>query len=198
MPTFSQLAKGMRARRRVKLPLPGAHVDTQTGEWVGPTDELDVRPLRSDEYAEVLAGARRYAVEHGLAEPTDEDELYQRGRQLHTLAIACLDRDSPVDTPRPYFDGGVKQIDASDLLTPEVLAYLERQQELVQDESNPLLKSVSPAEFMDVVARVAEGDLGFFVNSRPGTLWIFMRTLASLHLNARTRSAQSSSSPEPH
>lgn len=198
MASFSTLAKGMRARKRVPLPLPGAHVDPETGKWVGPTIELDVRPLRNDEHASVLAGARAYAVEHGIAEPIDGDELYQQGKILHTLAVACLDVDSSETDPKPFFDGGVKQIVESDLLTPEVLSYLFLQQELVQDDANPLHKGIAPQDFVNAVMQVAGGGLDFFVNSRPGTLWSFMRTLASLHLNAQTRSAHSSSQPEPH
>ena len=198
MGSFSSLAKGMRTRKRVQLPLPGAHVDSETGKWVGPTVDLDVRPLRNDEHAAVLAGARAYAIEHGIAEPTDGDELYQQGKILHTIAIAYLDVDSTDGDPKPFFDGGVKQIVESDLLTPEVLGYLCMQQELVQDEANPLLKGIAPQDFVNAVMQVAGGGLDFFVNSRPGTLWSFMRTLASLHLSARTPSAQSSSQPEPH
>lgn len=197
MATFSEVAQGARARRRIKLPLPGAQVDSESGEWIGPTDELDVRVLRDDEYTDVLAKALAFAKSKGLDAPQDGDALYERGKMLHTLAIACIDKDSSKDAPAPYFDGGWEQIHKSEVMTPEVVGYLFLQQQLFQDEASPLNKTLGPAEFMAAAIATAGGNMAFFVNSRPGTLWSFTRILASLHIASLARSSASSEPSEP-
>lgn len=199
MPKFSSIVAGPRARKRVVLPLPGAACDGETGKWDGPTVDVDVRTVRADEHDKVLASARRYAIENGVAEPSDGDELFERGRILHTLAIACVDVDSPVDAPAPFFDGGVEQILSSESLTPEVLAYLYEQQAIFQDESSPLMKTQSPVEFTAALMATAEGDMSFFVYSRPGLRWSFTHTMAKLLAESMKRASRSSSdsSSEP-
>ena len=194
MAKFSEVAAGTRARRRIKLPLPGAQVDTETGGWVGPTAELDVRVLRDDEYSEVLALALAFAKKRGLENPEDGDALYERGKMLHTLAVACLDMASPVEAPEPYFDGGWEQITKSECMTPEVVGYLYLQQQLFQDEVNPLLVSLPTATLIGAAIKTAGGDLSFFVNSRPGVQWSFLRTLAN-HLVASLAVSSPSSQP---
>lgn len=201
MPTFSSIVAGPRARKRVTLPLPGSRFDVDAGKWEGPTIDVDMRPLRADEYDAALAGARDYAVSRGLAEPTDGDDLFDRGKMAHTLALACVDVDSPLDSPRPFFDGGVEQILTSEALTPEVLAYLYEQQQLVQDDASPLRKNLSPAEFTTAVLATAAGDMSFFVCMRPGTQWSFTRSLASLLAESMRHglpsSSASSTEPQP-
>lgn len=197
MPKFSEVVAGVRARRAVKLPLPGAMVDGETGEWTGPVVDLDVRALRDDEYAEVLQHALAFARKRGLESPEDGDALYERGKMLHTLAIACLDKDSPHDNPQPYFDRGWEQIHKSEVMTPEVIAYLYLQQQLFQEEVNPLLKTLSPAEFLGAAIKTAGGDMSFFVNSRPAVLWSFTRTLASRLIASLANSSPSSQPSEP-
>lgn len=201
MARFSQVVAGARARKRIKLPLPGAHVDPETGEWIPPQGrplpELDVRALREDEHDEVLAQALAYARRKGVAAPEDGEALYERGKILYTLAIACLDPESTADAPAPFFDGGVEQIVGSEIMTPEVVGYLYLQQQLHQDDVSPLKKDMTPAEFMSAAVTTAKGSMSFFVNSRPGMQWSFLRILASLHVDSLGRSSPSSSSSEP-
>lgn len=191
MSKFSALTLGPRFRKAISLPLPGARVDPETGKWVGPTDELHVRALRDDEYADVLERALAFAREKGLEEPEDGDPIYERGKMVHTLAIACLDKDSPDSKPETYFDTW-KQVHTSEIMTPEVVGYLYFQQQMVQEEASPLIKGLSPEEFLAAVLKTAQGDISFFVNSRPGVLWTFTRTLASQLLASQTRSSSTS------
>jgi hypothetical protein len=202
---FSTVIQGIRARKSIKLPLPGAHVDAETGQWVGPTVDLDVRALRDDEHTDVLAFALQFARKNGLEEPGDGDPLYEKGRMLKTLALACVDTDSPKDDPKPFFDGivdgqdvgAVAQIQKSEIMTPEVTAYLFMQQELLQDEVNPLLKTMTPVEFMAAAIKTAGGDQSFFVNSRPGMRWSFLRTSVRQLLASQNLSSSFSTSSEP-
>jgi len=195
---FSDVTAGVRARKPIKLPLPGALVNSETGEWEGPTAVLDVRALRDDEYTDVLKEARAFAVSKGLESPENGDDLYEQGKMLHTLAIACIDTDSPKEDPQPYFDRGWEQIHSSEMMTPEIREYLYLQQQLWQDEVNPLLGSMSDAEFLAAAIKTAGGNQSFFVNSRPGTLWNFMRiTARQLLASQQLSSVFSTSSPPP-
>jgi len=198
---YSSIIQGPRLRKTIDLPRPGASVDPETGAWCGPTLKLDVRPLRPDEHDAVIAKARAYAIANGSTDPGEDDELYQRGKMLHTLAIACVDVDSPANDPQPFFDGGVTQLLSSEELTPEVLAYLYEHQQIHQDECSPLLKKQTPAEFAAAVMRTAQGengDMSFFVSSRPGMRWSFTLSMARLLASSMTLASLSSSPSEPH
>lgn len=197
MGKFSTVVQGTRARKPIKLPLPGAQYNIDKDEWVGPTDELVVRALRDDEHADVVAEARAFAIKRGLENPEDGDPLYEKGKMLHTLTIACLDKDSPIEKSEPYFDGGWEQIHKAENLTPEVIAYLYFQQQLWQDEVNPLNKSLTDTQFMAAAIKTAQGDMSFFVNSRRGIQWSFMRTLASQLVALHASSLQSLPPSEP-
>ena len=197
MAKFSDVAAGARARRSIRLPLPGAQLDAESGAWLGPTAALDVRVLRNDEHTDILRDALAFARKRGLETPEDGDPLYEQGKMLHTLAVACIDCDSPKDAPQPYFDGGWEQIHASEVLSPEVLHYLYLQQQIFQDEVSPLLKGMSPMEFMAAAIKTAAGDMSFFVNSRPGMQWSFTRTLARQLLASQSLSSTFSTSSEP-
>jgi hypothetical protein len=200
MGKYSSIVQGPRARKTIDLPRPGAVVNMETGAWRGPTIKLDVRPLRGDEHDQVLADAKKYAEKLGSTDPTEGEELFERGRLLHTLAIACVDTDSPVDAPQPFFDGGVEQILTADELTPEVLAYLYEHQQLWQDEVSPLVKSMTPAEFATAVVRTASGengDMSFFVSARPGMRWSFTLSMAKLLAASTLLASLSTSDSEP-
>jgi hypothetical protein len=194
---FSNVLQGPRARKPIKLPLPGAQVDPETGEWIGPTADLDVRPLREDEYTGVLKEALAFARKNGLTEPGEGDPLYEQGMMIHTLAVTCIDRESPKEDPQPFFDGGWEQIFKSEVISPEVLHYLYNQQQLWQDEVSPLLKTMNQVEFIAAAIKVAGGDQSFFVCTRPGMLWSFMHTLAKQLHDSLLRNSVCSKCSEP-
>ncbi len=193
MAKFSEVVQGARARRRIKLPLPGAQVDGETGQWTGPTAELDIRVLRDDEYIEVLTSALAFARKRGLDRPEDGDPLYERGRMLHTLAITCLDWEK---ADEPFFTGW-EEITKSEVMTPEVVGYLYLQQQIFQDEISPLNKGMTPGEFYAAAVKTAGGDLSFFVNSRPGMQWTFVRFLASQLIALHAANSPFTPSSEP-
>lgn len=192
------MVQGTRARKPIKLPLPGALVNGENGEWEGPTAVLDLRVLRDDELTLILREARAFAKANGLDAPEDGDALYEQGKMLHTLAVCCIDHDSPKESPIPYFDGGWEQIHTSEILTPEIREYLYLQQQMWQDEVNPLLGTLSDSEFLAAAIKTAGGNQSFFVNSRPGWLWSFTRIMARQLLASRSlSSAYSTFSPQP-
>lgn len=196
MAKFSSLVQGPRARKPVTMPLLGARFDAETGKWEGPHVELDLRPLRPDEHDKVLAEARKYAISLGVAEPAPGDDLFESGKMLHTLAIACVDRESPPHAPAPFFDGGVPGILEADSLIPEILCSLYDQQQAFQYEVNPLRKNMTPAEFTATVMRMAkDGDeeIGFFGCMVPGMLWSFTHSMAKLLAPSMMRASLSTS-----
>ncbi len=203
MPSYSSITQGTRLRKRVTLPRPGAVLDLETGKWKGPTFELDVRALRIDEADKVEAQARAYAK--GLTSDIEStDDLVDRGRKLHTIALAYIDADSPADAPVPAFDGGVEQIAASEELTQELIEFLYEQQQIWQDETNPLVAKMRPQDFVNAVVRTAtgeDGDMSFFVSSRPGMRWSFALSMARLLATSQTLKSLSgmdtTGSPEP-
>jgi hypothetical protein len=200
MAKYASIVQGPRARKTIELPRPGATFDAETATWKGPTVKLDVRALRGDEHDRVLSDARAYAKKLGAENPVEGDELFERGRIVHTLAIACIDTDSPKDAPAPFFEGGVEEILGADELTPELIAYLYEQQQIHQDEVSPLLKSMSPAEFAVAVMQTAageNGDMSFFVSSRPGMRWSFTLSMAKLLASSTMLASLSSSGSEP-
>ena len=198
MPKFSEVAAGVRARRPATLPLPGAVPDGETGGWTGPTVPLHLRALAEPEYDDVLEFALKFAKKRGLENPEDGDAIYERGKMLQTLAFACINADSPEEDPQPFFDEGVPQILArTDVMTPEVIAYLYEHQQIMQEVVSPLRKDMTPSEFMIAAAETAKGNLAFFVNTRPGMRWTFVRILASRYIDSLANRSPSTPSSEP-
>jgi len=150
MTRYGQIKKGVRARKRIELPM-----------MDGSVVACDVVPLLSSGDAEILAGARAFAIARGVAEPKDGEPLYELGRWVHTIALGCVDPDSPAHAPQPFFDGGVEQIlDPKDGLDRDRIALLYVEQELWQDQCAPSPKGMGAGEFLAQVlahAGVPEG-----------------------------------------
>lgn len=199
MATFGQLAKGTRARKTIKLGLGRARINAETGEWEtaegGVIAELDIRPLNPIETSTVVEKARAFAISKGVADPHDGDELYDDAKILHTLVLACLDKDKA--DPTPFFEGGFEQLHGTELLLPDHIGYLYEHQQLWQDECSPRFTRQTPGQFMAAVVSMAGGDASFFVGARPGMRWDSMRTLAAAYLNLMTLTSPSTSDSSP-
>lgn len=189
---FSDIVRGERRRKTITLPLQGATL-SETGEWEGPTVKLDVVALKSDEYTDVVVGARAYATAKGAPE---DDELLERGRHLHTLFTACLDADHPAPAEVRFFQS-IEEIDKSPNLGPELIAFLYEEQQFWQDEVNPLRKNLSPEQFVAGIAETARGNIGFFARMRPAMQWSFTHSMAKLLAASMKPVSQPSSSSEP-
>ena len=180
---FATVQKGIRAERRVTLP----------GFEGAPA--LLLRPLNGLEEEDVLRQAFEYARRPGNEKPDASDELYELGVMLHTLAISCLDTDSPQDARTAFFDGGIDQIRLE--LPRDTIHYLYQQHSLWQDECSPYVRRLSLDEVYAKALEVASSeDDSPFTSLSPATRWIFTRTLATLLLDSRElKSASGAPSP---
>lgn len=219
---FSQIAKGTRAVRQVELPLVNmpcpmvpdlpelaeqrardlaawqAARAAQPGQAppVAPdaTVMVGLRVLRGDEQLDVLEKARALAVQRH-AEPKDGDPIYDLGRALYTLELACVDPDATdPDAPEARFFDSADQILKSEHIGRDGIAYLYECQELWQDECSPQALKLSPERFEQLVDEVAgSATLDPLVRLRPGTRAIFTRTLAALLRSLQQDKSRSSS-----
>jgi hypothetical protein len=192
---FSSILNEPRKRKTITLPLPGAQ-QTDDGTWEGPTVKVDVRALTGIEPDTVHTLAVDYAKKRSGGGELDQD-LVESGRIIHTLILACIDTDSPPESPQPFFDTGVEGIENSNVLLPELKQYLYEQQQLHQDETNPLVGTQTPEQFAAAVVATAQGDMSFFVCMRPGMLWSFTHSMASLLMPLMLQGSQPSSPSEP-
>lgn len=151
---FSQIDRGTRAERIVEVELSRGKA------------KIALRPLTGMEESQVYAGAREFAKQHhGDAKPGDPQ--YELGIAVHTLAVGCLDVDSPPDTRTPFFDGGPEQI-LTDLAREEI-AYLYERHELWQDECSPTVSKLSATDMLaELIKQVEAEDDDPFVRLRPG------------------------------
>lgn len=156
---FSSLGKGQRARKPFALPMPD-----------GTTVEVALVPLLSAQDAEIATRAREYALSQG-GKPEDGDPHYEIGMRVHTIALAVIDKDSPLDKPEPFFDGGAAQIlDPDNGLDRDRIALLFEAQHAVQDEHAPRRGKMTYAEYLENVlthAELEEGDDLPFERWRP-------------------------------
>lgn len=146
MAKFGDIKKGTLARRVVELPLVGGGVTT-----------VAVVPLMPETEAEILRDAKAYAKAYGVEDPKDGDPHYALGIQIHTIAKACVDPDSPENAPEPFFEGGVSQItDRTHGLIRQQIALLYEAQCAWQDELSPGPKGRDPGLYFAVLMQARE------------------------------------------
>jgi hypothetical protein len=212
MGRFSDIQKGKRAWRIVPFPMPNtrcpllldlpeleaqrtadaAERATQAGgnAPVAPDDEapalVALVVLTGDEDDEVLAQARAHAITRGLSDPKPGDPIFDLSVMVHTLRIGCVDPDSPVDSPVPFF-ASAEQIRKN--LSRDQIVHLHAQHEHWQDECSPRAKKFeSENHFLGWVIQTAESESpsDFFDLLGPALLWRSVRTLAKQHLSLLT------------
>jgi hypothetical protein len=179
---FSALKKGRRARKLVRL---------RVGEE---TAEFDVRVLGNDDDIEIASEAVRLSKEKGLLDPAPGTEVYDRFERAVTVFLACVDHDSPETAPAPYF-ASVDEVLTDHALTRDHIAMIVEEQARFQSESSPRPRSMSTADYVRLIAKCAEGDIGPFAETAPGLQWSFVRRMASQLLASQTPKSPSSSSP---
>jgi hypothetical protein len=195
MATFGQIAKGKRARKRITFPLlAGTSADGAADARV----EVDLVVLTGIEEADVLAKARTFAKERGVDDPRDGQPIYDLAQWVHTLAIACVDPDSPEDAPRPFFEGGAAQILGSELLGRDVISYLYEHQQAWQDQVSPRARTIGPAELVAHVVEIAASeDPTPFLRLAPVLRWSLHRSMAVALLSSPMLKSLLSSDCEP-
>jgi len=180
MARFQDIAKGKRARRATTLSIGEASV------------ALEVRVLGPDEDLAIAAAALSGAKARGSVDPGRGEPLYEALFRAHTLALACVDKDSPADAPAPFFSS-VEEILTSEDLTRDHIAWLFEEQERWQDECSPRQKTLTTAQYIATVARLAEGDDLPFIKLSPGAQVSFVRSTAKQLWSSLVASSPSSS-----
>lgn len=208
MPTFSQVAKGTRARKSVPFPMANTrcelladlpelteqrardHVAWQAAQAgqappVAPDAEIlvDLRVLTGAEESLVLQKARAYAIERGVESPKDGEPLYELAKMAETLALGVLDHESAEDAPRVFFDGGAPQV--LDAVDGDRIAFLYARWELWQGECSPRIGTMSGEQFYSQMVKVTVSDDDLpFLQMSPASQWVFVRTLGALCLSS--------------
>lgn len=190
MPTWQQIRKGTRARRRVQLLLSEGPLPVQLGDGgrlqIAPPDagslvQIDLRPLTSGEQTEVLARARADAVAKGVPDPKADNPIYGLCEQEHTLLLCCVDPDSPENAPRPLF-ASIDEIRGDPQLGQDRIAYLFELWQRYQDECSPRYRRMALDEILATMLLLAgeEEDEArrFFESLGPALQWTCTRTLA--------------------
>lgn len=157
MAKYSAMVLGTRAERKIDFP--------------GTETKLAVRPLTGLEVSAAYEKAAEYAK-------ATEGALFGMAQMAASIAIACLDIDSPPNARLPFFDGGFQQAMGLDY---EVIAYLYEHLASWQAHCSPYATKVPFSELMALVdAEVESDDDSFFLQLAPVTRWSFTHTLACL------------------
>jgi hypothetical protein len=101
--------------------------------------------LSSEASTKIAEGAREYAKARGVADPKPEDVLFLRGKWAHTILLAAVDPDSPLDSPEPYFDN-VARIER--MLDDAAQVHVVQEQKDFQDEHAPAGEGCTPEQFV--------------------------------------------------
>ena len=167
---FSQLAKGIRAEKQVSFRYGGKDIPTL------------LRPLTQGEEIDVIAKASKAAQRDGVKEPKPGDPIYEAHAMAETLALACLDPDSPADARMPTFDGGPKDLLDMDR---DAVAMLFEQQAMWQQECSPAIHTTGTKDLFKLAEEVSEQGDPFAYAALPlVTRWLLQRFTAALLCNS--------------
>ncbi len=197
MPTFSTIIKGTRAVKVIDFPADNTRCalladlpelaaqraqDAQAAarpEQATPEAQpkIGLRVLTGIETAECLHKAREFAISKGVASPAAGDPIYDLGIMVHTLAIGCVDPDSPESSRALFFDGGASQI--LEGLDQDRIAFLYARHEIWQDECSPqALRLTTQDAYAHIVKVTVSDDDTVFTQMRPGLAWTLFRFMA--------------------
>lgn len=165
---FSNAVVGTRAERPVSFQIRG-------------TDHaFAIRPLTAAEDALALEYATAYAQDHKAESARPGNPLFDLGYMLHTLALACMDVDSPAASREPFWTNAAE---IEGVLGPEDIAFLHARVEAWQAECSPTRSAMSGAELVGHLIKIAEDDSDLpFSQLRPGLASILLRTTARVLL----------------
>lgn len=164
---LAQIAKGTRARE----PLTFTLLDGQTAA-------CDLRVLSGEDDDRILAAAVEHAKKLG-GEAKDGDPIFAHALNCETVAVACVDNESPVDKPEPFFASADEVRSALD--RDRIIIIAEKQRAL-QSKTSPLRKELSKEEYFLTITQLAaaeEGDELPFSNWGRSLLESFTHSMAS-------------------
>jgi hypothetical protein len=183
------IVQGIRARRTVKLPLPG-----------GTTIDVAVRPLTGGEMGRAQAEARAYALDEmtragggdrPIPEPKEGDRLFDLGFMVAVLAIACSDPDHPEVAFFENREEILRELDADRIVR------LYEEQQTWQDHCAPSPMGKTSDQFMAMIVSLAaepeDAPESPFDRWPPSTRRAWARTTSKLCLSLLTLSSPSSS-----
>lgn len=142
MSKFASIIKGTANVLRVDLQLPN----------IAESIAVHVRPLNAWEDAQVLEKARAFAVERGLAKPTDVDDLYVLGVWANTLLIACQD-----ESGEAFFASADEILKGLDR---DRISYLYEQQQRAQEDAGFRKDRMTPGEMLAAIHELATKEVG--------------------------------------
>lgn len=207
MSKLSSILKGHRAIKKVALPLVNvsSFVNPDVPELVAQREsdatangepanqseiQVGLRVITLNELATIYQKAGDFARERGVKEPNETDPIYALGQAIYTCAIACVDPDSDVKDPEPFFgtrgdlESAARELLDSVHIGRDGIAYLAEQHENWQDACNPQANRVSPSVFYDLIVKMADDNpdkaLETFLALRPGMRLRFMTFMAKL------------------
>lgn len=190
---FSSITKGTRAELKTALPPP---------DGAGEAVPCVIRALNGTEEDLALSRAREHAKAQGIADPKVGEPIYDLALMVETIAIGCLDPDSPEAAREPLFDGGAPQVRTA--YGREAISFAYEQQQEWQDEVSPSIKKLDPKGYIDALFRLGganeEDARAFFIRSGPGLRWSLLRTMALqlvTSLTARSESGSNSAAATP-
>lgn len=174
--SFTDILRGAKARKPVAFPRPSITAALLSKE---PTEEVlvDLMPISGEEEAGVLSRARAFAVERGVVDPKPNDPIYDLGLMVETLAVGCIDHESPADAPARFF---ASADEIRTYLDRERIVYLYELHALWQDELAPLGRTLSEDEYYKAVLKLADAEDPSlpFAMYRPAILGNFMLSMA--------------------
>jgi len=183
MSRLADIARGVRARKTVDLPLPGLDEPVKVA----------VRPLNGLELSDVLAKAHAFAEQKGRKDAKPGDRILDMGEMAATLSIGAEDSDKPGVPFFASFDE-VLELDA------ESIALLYEEQQAWQEHCAPRRNRMSGPEYWTLLFRAAAteegGEENPFAGLRRTLLESFALTTARQLSNALMRSSPSSSANE--
>lgn len=187
LPDIPELAE-QRARDQAAASPGGAPPDA-------PVPEVGLRVLTGAELRTVAEKARDFAKQQ-QGKVDEDDPLYQLGRSVYTLALACVDPSSDPKNPTPFFgepgdiESAAREIQESVHLSRDGISYLAQAQDLWEDMCNPQAVKVSGERFSQLVSELSQdADARRFLALGPALRWSLMRTMAVLLVNLQSSSS---------
>ena len=150
------------------------------------------RPLDGEEEATVLERATEFARVRKADECKPGNPLFDYGQMVHSLALAAIDVDSPVEKREPYFDGGEADVLAA--FGQEEVAFLYARYDFWQGECSPTRRQMTPKELLTTIIDIARSETDLpFSSMRPSMQLLCLRSMARLLLNSQDLSSLSTS-----
>ncbi|HEY1956694.1 MAG TPA: hypothetical protein VGH28_13835 [Polyangiaceae bacterium] len=145
----------------------------------------------------VYGAARAEAKGLGVEAPEFGEPIYDCAIAKHTIAVALVDPDSKPGEPLPFFDGGIRQVEQSKLLTTDVIAYLFELWQAYSESVSIQKDDLNETTFGRILEEASVGNLRPFLRRRRGSQLNFTRSLAARHVSLLRSNWPSTSGSTP-